>query len=172
MDIEKELLKGHSKVITDRVVRFVGKDKRRFRALINLFIEGTRLVSQRAATPLSYCVMNHPALLKDHYKPVLAMLDKAGIHDGVKRNIVRLLQFVDIPVRYQGNVIDHCFRLMEPQEPIAVRVFAMTVIANLSKHHPDLKTELKLIIEDQLPFATAAYLSRAKKILRQLETEF
>jgi hypothetical protein len=82
---------------------------------------------------------------------------------------MRLLQFVEIPKRYQGQVIQHCFGLMDPHEPVAVRVLAMTVLANLSRHHPDLKNELKLIIEDQLPFGTAAYLSRSKKILKQLE---
>lgn len=169
MDIKKELLKGHSKAITHRIIRYVGTDKARFKALVDVFLEGPHRITQRAAWPLSYCVRNHPPLLEKHYKSILGMLDKDGIHDGVKRNIVRLLQFVDIPTRYQGQVIEQCFRLMEPQEPIAVRVFAMTVIANLSKQHPDLKTELKLVIEDQLPFGTPAYLSRSKKILKQLE---
>lgn len=169
MDIKKELLKGHSKTITHRIIKYVGTDKARFKALVDVFLKGPYRITQRAAWPLSYCVRNHPPLLGKHYKSILGMLDKDGIHDGVKRNIVRLLQFVDIPARYQGQVIEQCFRLMEPQEPIAVRVFAMTVIANLSKQHPDLKTELKLVIEDQLPFGTAAYLSRSKKILKQLK---
>ncbi len=169
MDIRKELSKGHSKALTDKLVKYVGADQVRFNALITIFLEGPYQITQRAAWPLSYCVKNHPFLIDRHYGPVLKILTKPGIHDAVKRNIMRLLQFVKVPKRYQGQVIEHCFRLMDPKEPVAVRVFAMTVLANLARQHPDLKKELKLTIEDQLPFGTAAYLSRSKKILRQLE---
>lgn len=169
MDVRKELEKGHSKALTDKIVRYIDSDQDRFNSLITIFLEGSHRVTQRAAWPMSYCVMNHPFLINPHYKTVLKSLAKPGIHDAVKRNIMRLLQFVEIPRQHQGSVIEHSFRLMDPKEPIAVRVFAMTVLANLARQHPDLKKELKLIIEDQLPFASAAYLSRSKKILRQLE---
>lgn len=169
MDIKKELSKGHSKALTDKIVRYIGNDKGRFEVLVSVFLEGPHRITQRAAWPLSYAVIKNPALLDKHYKSILAMLDKPGVHDAVKRNIVRLLQFVEIPLRYQGEIIEHCFRLMNPKEPIAVRVFSMNVLANLTQQHPDLKKELKLLIEDQLPFASAAYRSRSKKILRQLE---
>jgi hypothetical protein len=169
MDIQKELLKGHSKVITDYIVAYVGSDQERFNMLITIFLDGTYRMTQRAAWPLSYCVKNHPFLINRHYGAVLKILTKPGIHDAVKRNIMRLLQFVTVPTRYQGPVIEHCFHLMDPKEPVAVRVFAMTVLANLATQHPDLKKELKLTIEDQLSFGSAAYLSRSKKILKQLE---
>lgn len=169
IDIRKELLKGHTKAITYRIIKHVGSDNERFKVLVAIFLEGPHRLTQRAAWPLSYCVRNHPPLLDKHYKPILAMLDKPGIHDAVKRNIMRLLQFVDIPRRYQGEVIERCFELMDAKEPVAVRVFSMTVLANLARHHPDLKKELILVIEDQQPFASAAYLSRSKKILKQLE---
>lgn len=169
MDILKELAKGHSKAHTDKIVRYVGANQSRFNRLITIFLDGSYQITQRAAWPLSYCVRNHPSLIEDHYGPVLKILARPDIHDAVKRNVMRLLQYVDLPHQYQGKVIERCFALMNPREAVAIRVFAMTVLANLSKQHPDLKQELKLVIEDQLPFATAAYLSRSKKILRQLE---
>lgn len=169
MDIKRELLKGHSKTLTDNIVKYIGADQNRFNKLITIFLDGPFRITQRAAWPLSYCVKNHPFLIESHYGPVLKILSKPDIHDAVKRNIVRLLQFVSVPAKYQGKLIELCFKLMDPKEAVAVRVFAMTVLANLTKQHPDLKKELKLTIEDQLPFGTAAYLSRSKKILKQLE---
>jgi hypothetical protein len=58
---------------------------------------------------------------------------------------------------------------MDPKEPIAVRVFSMSVLANITRHEPDLKKELRIIIEDQLPFASAGFRARAKKVLKELE---
>jgi hypothetical protein len=169
MDLKKELLKGQSKAFTDKIVRYVGADQIRFNDLIIIFLAGPYRITQRAAWPLSCCVQNHPFLIKPHLGSILKILDREGIHDAVKRNIMRLLQDVDIPKRYQGIVVEKCFELMDPKEPIAVRVFAMSVLANLASVQPDLKNELKVIIEDHLPLGTAAYLSRAKKILRQLK---
>jgi hypothetical protein len=168
MDIRKEVLKAHSKPQTDKIVKYVGKNPERFKDLITNFLQGDYRVTQRIAWPLSYCVCNHPELIKPYLQKTLTMLDKPGIHDAVKRNIMRLLQFVEIPKRLQGIAADKAFQLMDPREPIAVRVFSMTVLKNLALQEPDLKKELKLIIEDQLPYGTAAYQSRAKKVLKEL----
>ncbi len=169
MDIKKELIKGHSKALTDKIVNYIGPDQIRFNNLITIFLAGPYRITQRAAWPLSNCVRNHPFLIKPHFVSILKILDQEGIHAAVKRNIMRVLQDVDIPKRHQGSVVEKCFELMDAREPIAVRVFAMSVAAAIAKAQPDLKHELKLTIEDQLPYGSAAYLSRAKKILSQLE---
>jgi|APTNR8051073442_1049403.scaffolds.fasta_scaffold00003_314 hypothetical protein len=166
MDIKKELLKEHSKKQTTRVVKYIGKDPMRFNELIRLFLEGPYQLAQRAGWPLSYCVEAHPDLIKPHLKAILKMLDRKDVHDAVKRNIMRLLQYIEIPKRLHASVINHGFALMDPKEPIAVRVFAMTVLANIAREEPDLKKELQIVIEDQLPYASAGYLARARKVLK------
>lgn len=168
MDIKKELLKEHSKRQTSKVVNYIGKDPQRFNLLVKMFLAGPYRVTQRAAWPLSYCVEEHPALIKPHLKSVLKMLDKKDAHDAVKRNILRFLQHIEIPKQFYGTVADRCFTLMDPKEPIAVRVFAMTVLANIAKQEPDLQKELRIVIEDQLPFASTGFLARARKVLRGL----
>lgn len=169
MDIKKELLKEHSKRQTTKVVNYIGDDPGRFNSLIKIFLEGPYRVTQRAAWPLSYCVAAHPQLIKPHLKSVLKMLEKKDVHVAVKRNILRFLQDIEIPRRYYGFVTDHCFSMMDPKETIAVRVFAMTVLAHIAKEEPDLKKELRIVIEDQVPYASAGYLSRARKVLKELE---
>ncbi len=171
MDIQKELLKRHSRQQTNKIVRYIGSDPARFKMLIHTLLEGSKLIAQRAAWSLSNCVESRPALIKPHLNKVLKMLDREDIHDAVKRNIVRLLQYIEIPKRLYGTVADKCFLLMDPKEPIAVRVFAMTVLANIAREEPGLKKELRIVIEDQLPYASAGFLSRARKVLRELGPE-
>jgi hypothetical protein len=150
-------------------VKYIGHDAKRFDQLIQLFLSDTYRISQRAAWPLSYCVEEYPELIKPHLAKVLKLLGKQGAPDAVKRNIVRFLQFIEIPKNHIGVVADTCFSLMDPKEPIAVRVFSMSVLANITRHEPDLKKELRIIIEDQLPFASAGFRARAKKVLKELE---
>jgi len=169
MDIKKELLKEHSKRQTIRVVNYIGNDPKRFNELVTRFLEGPYRLTQRAAWPLSCCVEAHPDLIKPHLQFILKMLDRTDVHDAAKRNIMRLLQYIEIPKRLYATVINHGFALMDPKEPIAVRVFAMTVLARIAREEPDLKHELRIVMEDQLPFGSAGFKARANTILKTLK---
>ena len=169
MNLEIELLKAHSKPQATRIQRYVGDDPDRFAQLIAVFLKGQYQITQRAAWPISLCVEQHPDLVKPHLKVLVKNLSTPGIHDAVKRNTMRLLQFVTIPKSLQGLAAEYCFRyLQDSTEPIAVRVFAMTVLASIAMEQPELKKELKLILEDQLPYGSAGFVSRARKTLKQL----
>lgn len=154
-----------------KVVDYVGNNPARFKVLVEVFLSGPYRTTQRAAWPLSYCAEREPALIVPHLGHILKHLKKPGIHDAVKRNTMRLLQFVAIPKRYQGQVADHCFAyLQNPKEPVAIRAFSMTVLAAIARHNPGLRQELAIIIEDQLPFGSPAFVSRGRKVLREIKT--
>jgi hypothetical protein len=62
-----------------------------------------------------------------------------------------------------------CFGFIEnPTIPIAIKAFSLTTLYNLCKTYPEIKPELKLIIEDRWDTETAAFKSRGKKILANL----
>lgn len=167
MDLRKEVLKEHSKAQAHKIADYVGSSAVRFQALIEVYLAGPYRVTQRAAWPLSLCVEQHPALIGPHLKKMLDHLKKPGIHDAVKRNTMRLLQFVTVPKRNQDQVVNLCFDyLLRKQEPVAVKAFSMTVLSRIIHDKPELQKELRVILEDQLPFATAAFRSRALKILK------
>jgi len=169
MDLKKTLLQGHSAVITRKIVDYVGSNPSRFKALVEVFVIGPYRITQRAAWPLSYCVERHPELIKPHFKTLLDMLKRTNTHVAVRRNIVRLLQFVEVPGRYRGRVATLCFDLLQDKrQPVAVRVFAMAVLADLVVYEPALAGELKIVIEDNLVYGSPAFTSRAKKVLKTL----
>jgi hypothetical protein len=51
---------------------------------------------------------------------------------------------------------------------VAIRVFSMTVLANVIEDQPDMRRELKLILEDQLPYGSSAFKSRGNKVLKKI----
>ena len=170
MNLVETIAREHSKAQCDRIVKYVGSDPDRFRKLVKVFLAGPYRITQRAAWPLSCCVERHPHLIQPHLKTIVKNLKNPGLHDAVKRNTVRLMQFITIPRSLQGQAASICFDLFQnPREPVAVRVFSMSVLARIAQDQPELKNELKIMIEDQLPFGTAGFLSRARKVLKQLE---
>jgi hypothetical protein len=169
MDLRKTLLQGHSAVLTRKIVDYVGASTARFKVLVEVFLTGPYRITQRAAWPLSYCVERHPELIKPHFKALLRMLKQQDTHVAARRNVLRLLQFVEIPARHRGQIVTLCFDLLQDRkEPVAVRVFGMAVLANLVAYEPELAGELRIVIEDNLPYASPAFLSRAKKVLKML----
>jgi len=171
IDIKKIVLKEHSRKMVLQIGKYVDNNPKKFKELIDIFLAGPYRVTQRTSWPISHLVEKNPSLILPHLNVVLNMLDRNDVHDAVKRNILRLLQFIDMPKKYYGRVVDRCFALMDPKQPIAVRVFSMTVLGNIAQELPDLKKELQLVIEDQLPYASAGYRSRAKKILKTLKSK-
>jgi hypothetical protein len=167
MDLRTEILKEHSKAQAHKIADYVGSNTKRFEALIEVYLAGPYRVTQRAAWPLSLCVERHPNLIEPHLKKVLDYLKKQGIHDAVKRNTMRLLQFTTVPKRNHDQVVNLCFDYLQRKlEPVAVKAFSMTVLSKIIQDKPELQKELKIILEDQLPFASPAFRVRAMKILR------
>lgn len=169
MKLREEILKKHSKAQCTKIVKWVGSNQQRFDELFCLFLNDEYRVVQRAGWPLSYCVINHPQFISRHWKKLISNLKKPKLHDAVKRNSIRLMQDLEIPEKYHGEIMEICFRFLEsPKEALAVKVFSMSVLGNLSKKYPEIKAELKLVIEDQLPYQSAGFKSRAKKVLKAL----
>ena len=170
MDFRDSLQKEHSKAQATKIADYVGVNKAYFKKLVEVYLAGPYRITQRAAWPLSLCVERHPELIRPHLTQILNHTARPNVHDAVKRNTVRLLQFIEIPSRHLGKVADLCFGyLKNRKEAIAIRVFSMTVLNNLSVREPDLRKELELLIEDEMPYASPAFQARARHTLKEIK---
>ena len=168
MNIRTALLKEHSKKQCAAIVKWIGSDQKRFDELFELFLNDEYRVVQRAGWPLSYCVEDHPEFIQRHFKKLLKNLNKKGIHEAVKRNTVRLLQYVDIPEKFHGEVMDVCFRyISSPTEAVAIKAFSLTVLQNLARKYPEIINEIKLVIDERWDYESIAFKTRAKKLLKE-----
>lgn len=167
--LRETILKEQSKANCTKIVNWIGDSQPRFDELFHLFLTDEYRVVQRTAWPLSYCVINHPELIQKYFSKLIKNLRKPKLHDAVKRNTIRLLQHITIPERLHGEVMNLCFGYIASNvEPVAVKAFSLTVLQNLSKQYPEIRNELKLVIEERWDHESAAFRSRAKKILKEL----
>ncbi|HAP35637.1 MAG TPA: hypothetical protein DCQ28_06720 [Bacteroidetes bacterium] len=168
-DLESEILKEHSKRQTVKIVSWINGDETRFAQLMQQFLCGEPRIVQRSSWIVSLCIENHPSLIKPWLSKIVKRAGEKNIHNAVKRNVVRALQFVDIPRSQQGRAANLCFYFLQNVgEPVAVKAFSMTVLANIAVQEPDLKQEIKLVIEQMLPYGSAGIQSRGRKVLKQL----
>ncbi len=160
----------HSVAMRKKVVKYVGSSPVRFAELVKVFLSGPFHVTQRAAWPLSFCVADHPELAGPHLRKLIRFMEQPGTHNAVRRNVLRLMAGLDIPPSLQGPAANASIRLLaDVNQPIAVRCFAMSVLGNIATSHPGLSNEIIPIIEEQLPYATPGFRSRAKRVLGRLK---
>lgn len=168
MDIKAALLAEHSKPQAMRIRAYIGSDAERFEELMQCFLSKEKRLCQRAAWVVSHCAERYPHLIAPHLKTMIAEL-KNPLHMAVKRNTVRVLQLVKIPEDLQGELVNICFDfLLDAKEAIAVQAFSMTVLYNITKEQPELKDELRVVIEEMIPHGSAGIRSRGRKILKNL----
>jgi hypothetical protein len=169
-NLREAILKEHSKAQCTTIVNWVGANQQRFDKLFTLFLHDEYRVVQRAAWPVNYCVIAHPNFITKHWSSLIKNLQEYNLHNAVKRNSIRLLQDIAIPKKYQGQIMDICFKYVEsPAEAVAIKAFSLTVLSNLANQYPEIIPEIKLLIEEQLGRQTAAFKSRAKLFLKEVD---
>ncbi len=173
MNILDRLETRHSRANTVAIADYVGGDAKRLQVLIDIFLHGEKRISQRAAWPLSYVAKAYPGIFEKHLGKLLKKLVQPGEHDAVRRNILRALAEMQIPEKFEGAVVDACFRFLRAaSEPIAVRAFAITVAAQVCKKYPELSDELRLMLfEIRSQPMPAAISVRIKRALKQIQEQ-
>ncbi len=168
MHLKTQLLQAHSKENCNLIVAWVGSNQTRFNELFALFVSNEKHIVQMSSWPLSYCVELYPNLIEKHFASLLKNIKRQEHHEAVKRHTLRMLQFVEIPKKHQGNVMNMCFDFIQDiTEKPTTKVFSMVVLENLAKLYPEIKKELCLIIETQMSHESAGFKSKAKRILRK-----
>jgi|SRR5262245_9329624 len=166
MDIRQALMAIRSRRQAMAIVEFIDDDARRFAELMKHVFAGESRLTLCAAGVMGYCVERRPELIRPYLPKLIDCLKRDDVRDAVKRNVVRLLQYVEIPRGLAGKIYAHCVDLIDDAgEPVAVRAFALTVAARIAKSEPDLMNELRLVVRKHLPHTTAAFQKRASKIL-------
>ena len=168
MNLKKALLKEHSLIQTTKISSWAVESKTNLKQLMQLFSCKDKILVQRASWAASKAY-DLKQIWFDTYLPKLITCLEKPIHGSVRRNSLRMMQTMQIPEEYQSQLIDQLFKfLSDPKEESGVKAFAMIVAYNVVKQYPELGEELKIIIEDQLPYATPSFKSRANKIIKKL----
>ena len=169
MNIREELLKEHSKAQALKIAGYACSSTKNFKELMNCFIDDEYRVAQRAAWSVSWAAKKQPVLIFPYIKTLVAQLNRKDVHHSVIRNAVRILRDINIPERFHGEVMNSCFNYIEePATPVAIKAFALTILGNLAKVYPEIKNELRVIIEERSATETAAFKARAKHVLKQI----
>ena len=172
MELE-DLLFDSSRLTAEMAVHTIGKDPALFKKVLDFALENNDQYTMRAARVIHLTATNHPELIRPYLNKIIHALSGFE-NDGLKRSMTRILSehCTDINEESQGILVDVCFNfLTDPDEKVALKIYSMDILYNLSQQYPDIKKELISSIENQLPYASAAIKSRGEKMMKKLYLE-
>lgn len=160
------LLSEHSKFQTMRIVQWIDHDPERAAALIRVFLEPDYRTTQRGAWVVRYVHENSPELLTPYLPELLNAARDSSRHKAVRRNVLNVFEKSSIPDSLLDELTDLSFIcLADPQEDVAIRCAAMSILDKVCQRIPELREELNLLITEHIEHGSCAFKSRAKKIL-------
>lgn len=169
MNLQEEILKKHSKANAVGIADYACRSKKNLQELFACFLGDGSLLAQRAAWSIGLAAAKRPDLMQHHMKELISVLSRKKVHQALTRGALRVLVEMDIREPFDGPVMENCFRLLEESRTAAaIKVLSLTVLFNLSQRYPDIKRELRLIIEDRPEQQTAGFKSRGDKLLKAL----
>ncbi|MEL6672336.1 MAG: hypothetical protein AAFR61_09090 [Bacteroidota bacterium] len=169
MNIRQSLIDDRSKANMQVITQYVLDNPSAFKEFMDCLLSEDEMIANRAAWAYSDIAMARPEWLEPYMEALIGEL-KAERHQGIHRNILRGWRDYEFNDEYGGEVAEICFDFLQnPQETIAVRVFAMVILHNLTRPYPELGRELALIVEEHMPFGSAGFKSRGNKVLKDLK---
>ena len=163
------LLSGSGPSWEKSTSEFVCAESSRFEDLMECLFSGDPQLAHRATLIVLQVSKRQPEWLEPQTPKMVESLD-TGLSDWHKRNLLRILQYLEIPKSHWGHAADQCFKyLSSPEETVAVKVFSMSVLYNLVQELPELAGELRFLIEEQYPTGSPGFRARGRKVLGQLK---
>jgi hypothetical protein len=159
-----------SKALSLLTASMVYEEPSLFGVFIDLALLDEKYYAERASRVICVCSQNFPELFKPHCSRVIAALGNLT-SEGAMRNFLKTL--AEVPVKLtkkdKSILLNQCFDyLVSNDYPVAVQVFSMQILYNLSGEIPEIGEELYRILEEKIPDASAGYRSRARRIILQM----
>jgi hypothetical protein len=85
------------------------------------------------------------------------------------RSLAKFCWLAGIPEEIEGEITNALFQwILDPKVSTSTKSFAVLALFNQTQKYPDLKNELRMVIEDQLDKNGSSFEKRAGKVLAKL----
>ncbi len=168
MNFEASLSYDSSRAMIETIAKAIGTDKKLFEKVLTIAYTAKDMSASRAARVIDMNTEMNPEL-GDFYANNIAK-NIINLDSRTKRSLCRVLtRHLPDDEEILGHFISFAFeQMLSPSEPVALKVYAMQALFNITVLIPELKNELIQSIEQQLPNASVGLKSRAKKLIKKL----
>ncbi|MUP47113.1 hypothetical protein E0K83_15345 [Gramella sp. BOM4] len=180
----RDLLKNVNSSFTSRekAAQTFKKDPGLIKAAVSLLSDKDQGLKLKALYSLEFLARQRISLLYPHL-PALVKYAENSQNSSANRCLAKIFcltteeislktQKEKLSFQIRDSIIETFFTWLIGNESPAVKVFSMQSLFNLKNHKDWIALELRSVLEKDFKASSAAYQSRARKILRKLEHEF
>ncbi len=164
MNFYKALDTDSSRAVADIVTEAVGDNPIYFKEVLDLALQDIPKISMRAGRVVLFCSEKHPELLKPYLRQLIKNIPKIK-NEGTLRTILRLIiMFPEIKNENDISLLlEKGFDYIQGKRySVAIKVYAMEILYNISKQYPEILNELIAVVKSQIPFSSAGFKAKAK----------
>jgi hypothetical protein len=163
------LIRNSSRAQTDFIASIVHKKPEVIDELWQIYLLAEEPVSRKAAWAIDIATEQRNDLVEPWLERLIAKLPQFN-HDGLKRHGMRMIARCRIPEESVGLMINQAFEwLLNPTESVAVKMYCIETLYNISINEPDIQQELYDTIEFQMGDGTPGFKSVANKYLKKID---
>lgn len=168
-----EILTDSSKALVEQGARLCENNPEFYRSLLDLALAQQGVKSQRASRIVCKSIIRRPDLFGSYLDEILNSIENIE-DESIKFNFLNIFTLCDLPEDEDklGLLTKICFDAVEANvQRIAIKVYAIEILKRISKHYPEMKSELIYLMEIYKMDASPAFVCRAEKIISELKKE-
>ena len=125
----------------------LNSDPSEFNEALEIALGNYQPQSWRAAWILNHSTTKNDERLQASLAQFIANLSAKG--DGHQREILKILQKMDIPEDLEGTLFDKSVTIWEDiAKSPSVRMVAFKVLVKIAAHYPEMKNEISFLVQD------------------------
>jgi hypothetical protein len=169
MDFIAALSHDSRRLMIETIAQAVGTNAQYFEEILQITRTAKDMKASRAARVIDMVCENFPEMGNAYVNEIAQNLIDVKCSK-TKRSLCRVLtRHLPDNEELLGALVHHGFEyLYSTTEPVALKVYAMQVLFNVSELIPDLKPELIEAIEQELPKNSVGFNSRGKMLLKMM----
>jgi len=139
-----------------------------FDQLVEITVSGKHSKSWRAPWVISNLMSDNDARLRPFIKNLINALD--GKKDGYQRELLKIIQRMDIPDELEGILFDKCTGIWEvTKKSPSARIAAFKILIDTANKHPELKKDIQFLTEQHYTQTLSPGIKRSlKKMMKEL----
>lgn len=168
MTIEKALLtpKHLHKEQVEQIAASAALSEMDFRHLLKLMSSENVTLGKRAAWCFSLAAKLKPDWTDTCQAELVALLDIENPTDALLRNTLRILRDCTLRPDLYDKTAYYCFELVQdPGKAIAIRAFALHILGQIGRAVPEIRPEVRAIIEYHFEDGAAGLTAAARNVL-------
>ncbi len=170
MDFKEALSHDSRRAMIETIADAIGENKTYFSEVLEIAYTAKDMSSSRAARVIDMCTERNLEL-GNHFANNIALKLMSLKDSRTKRSLCRIMtRHLPNNEDVLGHFINFAFeQITSPKEPVALKVYAMQALFNISKKIPDIKNELIGVIEEEMPKNTYAFTGRGNMLLKKMK---